>query len=153
MEDLSNSIFFDQSSIKVIRQLLWGERATSLSGKDNILISHKEKIREINELMNGSLIFSLEKFKRSAPVYDAMIFLVQGLDSNMFDEALRFMELCVEEGLSFMNLDIPDVLEQLKETPADWLIHTFTEGAENRHAIKKYEQKSSLNMDALRDFK
>jgi len=153
MEDLGNSTFFDQSSIKVIRQLILGEKPSSLSGKDTVLVSKKNEIISINDQMNKGLIYKLEQFKRSAPVYDAMMFLIRGLKGDMLDETVRFMELCVEESLSFASLDIEEVLEKLKETPADWLIHVYTEGEENRYKPQSYKEKSSLNMDALRDFK
>lgn len=153
MGDLDNSPLFDRRQIDFIGALLRGSPRNPINGPEQKFLENAVILREINDHMEGQLVANLTRYQTYVAVQVAVQFLIKARNLGMLEEAVQVLEVTNHDRVGGDLKHLMTILRKSKEMPTQWASPLYGEDVGDRHDKSRYENKSGLNLEAMRNFK
>lgn len=153
MQDLKNSPFFDDRTIRFVQNLLIGREPRPINATEEKLFLKAEILKNINVELDRQLITRLHKYKKRISIIDCVEFIVGAYKRKMLPEAIKILDSAIEDERGGSLQDLIMMLKESKDMPVEWAVYMNARAAEDRHKPLPRENRSQLNLKAMEDFK
>lgn len=136
-DDLRDSPFLGERTINFIASIVAspsnqkgvsGSGLNAVTGFEKKLLNNQNKIRAINDELDGELLKLLKDAKDFIPPHTVMRVLLYGYGHNFFNRSYEIVYFAARDRMVLTDEEINTIVSELKkdpDTPAQWLMTLY----------------------------